>query len=877
MKEQENNQWFDDLRRQHLKGSTRNPGAAALMSFFVMGLGQIYAGHIDRGIMLMAIYFGGIFSAFSAYNGGIVYNAAFPLLGAHLMVIISYFFSVVFILLWIYNIKDAYYLSLFSSFRDWFEVERILLPVLQNNSGSLIAGPSPTAGLLTHSEEPATVAEPVKKVARAHEDADVVEVSPVTAKVSGKDTEKDGEEDESLEPGQVAYSADFGAMRMHSQSWKLYLGLAAIFILVGIWLEKRGERVAAEQNTLFAVAAEIPAGRRSVKEVTAEMTAIVPVADPTPSSASSTSAAAVAAPVPAPVAAPEPQPLPEPVSTVVSEIRPPVVETEPAAVVPPFDEGMEFVKSGDYSAAAAFFATALEKAEPDKTQWRVILNSFYRAEAMADYEKYLRRYLETFSDDAAAWFNLGKMLYDRSELAQASQAIVRGLRSEPDNVRGNFLLGSIYIDLKLFSESVTYLEKALSLEPLNVECNRQLARALNASGKALEARRYFQRILSLVPDDLEASQALAGGGSQAVDAAGSDARVLIVQGKGEGRLVEKQAVEVPEAPVSGKVLFDSSVSQTVPVAKVDPQTDRMPVPAAQLPPPVVLPTPAPVQVAAVPIPQNEPKVAPPAPLPVAAPAPVVPPVTEKVPEETAAVQSNLPQQAGVELYNRPENQQQSQIDKAVAPAPQPIQAPVPAAIIEKNAVPPVVKTEVKPAKANDADENSFMDAVAQEPDQQSVRRKVEEFRKKGAYEFSRGNWEAALPHYLEVLRHKKDAQTYDMIGVIFEKLSMHKDAFDAIEHSYQLGRRDPVTLTRLGRLAETTGNYVKGEKYLQQALQKSPHRVDLRIRYAKCLEENGNREKAIAELEKIARAGGDSYALKRRAELEINRIRSSGK
>ena len=125
MKEQENNQWFEELRRQHLKGATRNPGAAALMSFFVMGLGQIYAGHIDRGIMLMAIYLGGIFSALSVYSGGIIYNAVFPLLGAHLMVVISYFFSVVFILLWIYNIKDAYYLSLFSSFRDWVEVERV--------------------------------------------------------------------------------------------------------------------------------------------------------------------------------------------------------------------------------------------------------------------------------------------------------------------------------------------------------------------------------------------------------------------------------------------------------------------------------------------------------------------------------------------------------------------------------------------------------------------------------------------------------------------------------------------------------------------------------------------------------------------------------
>ncbi len=858
MKEQENNQWFDELRRQHLKGATRNPGAAALMSFFVMGLGQIYAGHIDRGIMLMAIYFGGIFSAFSLYNGGIVHNAVVPLLGAHLMVVISYFFSVVFILVWIYNIKDAYYLSLFSSFRDWFEVERVLLPVLQNTSGSLIAGPSSTTGLLTHSEESVAAAEPAKKVARAHEDADVVEVSPVMAKDAVKGPDKDAEDDETLEPGQVAYSADFGAMRMHSQSWKLYVGLAAIFILVGIWLEKRDERSETEQNTLFAVAAEISSSRHSGKELVADMAAVIQAADPSmlPGQAAPTQSGS------SPVVAPESRSLPDSVPAVVPEIRSVAVEPEPAIVISPFAEGMEFVKAGDYSSAAAFFATALDKAEPDKTQWRVILNSFYRAEAMSDYEKYLRRYLETFSDDATAWFNLGKILYDRSELAQAAQAIVRGLRSEPENVRGNFLLGSIYIDLKLFTESVIYLEKALALEPLNVECNRQLARALNASGKAFEARRYFQRILSLVPDDLEASQALAG--VQVADTGSGDARVLVVQGKGEGRLVEKQAVDTPEVPISGKVLFDASAGQTAPVAKNEQQVVKTPAPVTQLPTPVSPPSPAPaqvqVQVAAAPSTQADPKI------------PAV------APQETSIVPADLPRPAGVELYSRPENQQQKAAAVVPAVPSQPIQAQaVPAAIVEKNTVPPMLKAEDKPVKTKESDENGFMDAVAQEPDQQSVRRKIEEFRKKGAAEFSRGNWEAALPHYLEVLRHKKDAQTYDMIGVIFEKLSMHKDAFDAIEHSYQLGRRDSVTLTRLGRLAETTGNYAKGEKYLQQALQKSPHRVDLRIRYAKCLEENGNREKAISELEKIARAGGDSYALKRRAELEISRIRSSGK
>ncbi len=837
MKEHENNRWFEELRRQHLKGATRNPGAAALMSFFVMGLGQIYAGHIDRGIMLMGIYLGGLFSALSIYSGGIIYNAVFPLLGAHLMVVGSYFFSVVFILLWIYNIKDAYYLSLFSGFRDWVEVERVLLPVLQNNAGGLITGVSSTA-LLTHSgensheAEPEPEAEPAKKVTRVHEDADVVEVSPVAAKAAGKSStvdnaDNDDAEEDIPEPGQIMYSADFGAMRMHSQSWKLYLGLAAIFILVGIWLEKRDETNGAGQSTLFAVSAEMPADRRSDRNVVPEpvVTAVEPIGMPEP------------AVIPPP---------PESVPVAVTETAPVAVVAEPAVVVSPFAEGIEFVKAGDYNSAAAFFTTALAGAEPDKAQWRVILNSFYRAEAMAEYEKNLRRYLETFSDDATAWFNLGKILYDRSELAQASQAIVRGLRFEPDNVRGNFLLGSIYIDLKLFSESVTYLEKALSLEPLNVECNRQLARALNASGKAFEARRYFQRILSLVPDDLEASQALAGGRS--LEPAG-DAGVLIVQGKGEARLVEKQPVEVPEAPVSGRVLFDASDGQAVLPAKILPQAVQV-VPA----------------VAAEPV----------APAP---PAPPAVPAPEKAPEEVI-VQSNLPQKVGVELYSRPENQPQQQADTAAAVPVKPVAAPPAPVNTFATTVPGTLKAEVKSVKKAGPDaagEDEFMDAVAQEPDQDSVRRKIEGFRKKGAYEFSRGNWEAALPHYLEVLRHKKDAQTYDMIGVIFEKLAMHKDAFDAIEHSYQLGRRDPVTLTKLGRLAETTGDYVKGEKYLQQALQKSPHRVDLRIRYAKCLEENGNSEKAIAELEKIARAGGDSYALKRRAELEINRIRSSGK
>ena len=48
--------WVEDFRREHLKKSARNPGLAAIMSFILMGSGQIYAGHIDRGVILLFIH-----------------------------------------------------------------------------------------------------------------------------------------------------------------------------------------------------------------------------------------------------------------------------------------------------------------------------------------------------------------------------------------------------------------------------------------------------------------------------------------------------------------------------------------------------------------------------------------------------------------------------------------------------------------------------------------------------------------------------------------------------------------------------------------------------------------------------------------------------
>ncbi|NCB37166.1 MAG: tetratricopeptide repeat protein [Erysipelotrichia bacterium] len=788
-----NDSWVDDLRRERLQGSARNPGIAALMSFFVMGMGQIYAGHIDRGIMLMGVYFSGIFAAFSIYNGGFLYKAVYPLFGAHMMVIFTYVISVVFILLWIYNIKDAYYLSLFSSFRDWFEVERVLLPILKNQSENLIAAPAKTSGLLTHNES--LLASEAEKV---QEDADVVEIE-----ASAKDERPVPDAD------QVVYAADFGVMNMHGRSWRLYGGLVIIFILVGVWLNNSNSFSAGEPDNrrdeaLFAFSGDI-----HLRETTLSAAAL-------PGEASKVASASSEATV----------------ATSTPEL--------------PFVKGKELVKGGDYAGASRLFEVELAHHEPDKDTWRIILNSFYRADLLVAYETNLRRYLKAYSEDSAAWFNLGKLLYDRSELAEASQAIVRGLRGEPDNVRGNFLLGSIYIDLNLYNDAITYLERSVNLEPLNVEFNRLLAKALLAAGRKKDSVRYFQRILSLVPDDAEAASALAGvkpnfaESKPSVDADDENV-VLVVQGKSEAKLIERQSVDMP-LPQTGKLLYESDVVEP---AQVDDSSAEV------------------VEV------HEEQK-------PVIMPAAVVKKDVVIVPEKTV------------------EKEPAKAPEKAPDKAPEKV-APVPAAAAEVRFVSkaPDKKIEEKPvvpilpsissnhgiskkeATLSAAQNDAFRDSIATEDKKNdTAARKIEELRKKGASEFSRGNWESALPIYLEVLKHRRDAQTYDMVGVIFEKLSMHKDAFEAAERAYRLGQKDSAMLSKLGRLAETTNNYKKGEYYLYHALQKSPNRIDLRIRYARCLNANGNSKRALAELEKILRAG-DSYAVKRRAELEIQKIKNT--
>ncbi|KKG08810.1 hypothetical protein EO95_13750 [Methanosarcina sp. 1.H.T.1A.1] len=72
----------------------KNPGIAAVLSFFIPGLGQIYNGQIMKGIIF-----------FILASIGIVFIILAFLFGFRAIVLIGY---ILYPLFWIYNLYDAY-------------------------------------------------------------------------------------------------------------------------------------------------------------------------------------------------------------------------------------------------------------------------------------------------------------------------------------------------------------------------------------------------------------------------------------------------------------------------------------------------------------------------------------------------------------------------------------------------------------------------------------------------------------------------------------------------------------------------------------------------------------------------------------------------
>lgn len=1014
--------WVESLRRERLQHSSRNPGLAALMSFFVMGLGQIYAGHIDKGIILLCGQIGGLLAGYSIYAQGLVYEAITDLGGVYLVIPVSYALSVVLILVWIYNIKDAYYLSLFSEFRDWFEIERVLVPYLKGTQVRMLTHHSGSTGEpaeaarvpgsgegrpMPPGEEPIATAA-ATGAARVHLEGEATsrsaapapepEIIDVTATVK---------------PSAAGAETDWGPRRRARRSsraspvlvepagagsGRLVLAVGTLVVLLGIWvstLAYRYQKTLEPRPTLFSLSGDLKSG-------------------PAPTSGRGLASASLAA-VASPVATPSPLPA---VGGGHAEGSRSVSPLAPGAAggggddawASAIQEGLALLDRGETASGIAILEAALPntgRSHPEA--WQALAKVYFDQDQTSAYEDCLQRYLGQFPEDTEAWVNLAKVQIDRQSFVTASRSLLKALNQAPSHQRANFLMGSIYRELGLAEEAVPYLSKALLDDPLNTEYNRELAAVYLELRDLKAARRHLDRVVNVTVStgirDEEAERlvaelerlerlgspvGLAGSGLPAVASplpspaaslhGGNSLPTAIIDAPLSAMAANPEAGRATAGPTvpaasskgpalddglpmsGGAVLYEApdwspkrrgatTVARTPQVVGSRPLLDAVigeilpedsamaglssegsggsravsalarsaaaPRPAsasslmnarsngtarplaspsaalrgtpagkiaeeiakAGLSPLELLPTLASGPASAV----------------VGVAASLARSVTVSSPPVVlggASDQIASPSAIGNALAGLPATMSRA-VAAPVRPGPSAVEPSAPASGPALGPLPPALDPvmglaeDLADAEAIDdpalvpangaADRLGGARALASAAARPPVRpvapvspdRQLKSLWTKGFDRYLAGKWEEALPFFLDYLQKKPDPRVYDMVGVIFEKVGLEQDAFEATLQSYRLGHRDAQTLVRLGLLAEKTGKFAQGATYLSQALAKLPHRVDLAFTLARCHRQAGQASAARAVLEKIAADPHQSYAVKRRIEAEL--------
>lgn len=976
--------WVESLRRERLQHSSRNPGLAALMSFVLMGLGQIYAGHIDKGIILICVHIGGLVTGYSMYTQGLAYDLISSWGGPYLIIPASYVLSVGMILIWIYNIKDAYYLSLFSEFRDWFEVERVLVPFLKGSQVKLLshhghpsgvgeaagepaaAGPSLPADPGPEADPPpagrATGSPPGSAPDRNHP-ADEPEIIDVTATVRPATTpaeEAEGEAPASPRTHRKRSRRPLRGAELLEESgaggsWKVFGAVGAMVVLVGIWVWNQAQRwhpPGESQATLFSLNGELRAGGAASGAIGAVGRA-----------GRSTGEAIAAASASIPLSA------------------------APAAAGQ-VEEGLALVKAGETASGVAVLEAALPttgRAFPEA--WRALRQAYFAQDQLAAYEDCLGRYLAVFPEDTEEWVNLAKVQFDRQSYVTASRSLLKALSQVPTHQRANFLMGSIYRELGLPEEAVPYLTKALLTDPLNTEFNRELAATHLALKDLKSARRHLERVMNVTattgvrdeeaeallaelegqermvlnltpmvePVSVAALAAPVDPGEPGPAPAGSAAPSLpsvtnVTEGLPQGGVIlyeapgwsprrsgtSTQVRNPPPAAAPGRVAVDiGDIAPRESGAGPTPidSPDRKDVVARPLPG-AALTASSPVEAGgpsrrtedalpasgavAADLPPDGEKAgaasvsakvvtsAAPAGPPVAGPE-RLPPTGLPAPGASAALAVATGSVSGASGISASQTLAVLAASPAVlagaqlladlvasGPRPQPASRPSPLEprLDDIHLAPSPAEPDLADAVAVEDSPGSRVPvpsgsraADPGQPPGSAVRGsgtvpgkpvpppppsdELKGLWAKGFDRYLAGKWEESLPYFLKYLEKREDARVYDMVGVIFEKVGLPRDAYEATRRSHRLGQSDPQTLVRLGLLAEKTGEFAEGARYLDQALKKLPHRVDLVLLLARCHRESGNPAAARTLLQKVAADPKQSYAVKRRVETEL--------
>ena len=707
----ENFTWVEDFRREHLKKSARNPGLAALMSFILMGTGQIYAGHIDRGIILLLIHVFSLFAGYNLYSGGFIYEWLMSSIGPHLIIVICYILSVIFILTWIYNIKDAYYLSIFSSFRDWFEVERVLLPSMgvpanllisnNNNAANLLENHSSEAvddkNIVLDSQEKITQSEKTENEKQAEKiqysepeaEADAEVINITAEKASEIKTEID---DNSFDDS----AADL--VFMNSNTWKSYASLVLVIVLFGLGIGYYYNKEYGDTSFQLSQSFDV----KNIKKVSNIRTAEIPAIKEEPRNTAEKSAA---------VPETAPQNIPQ---------------TQPAAMPP------------------AYF-------QPVITQQQVENYVDNRIRQLLDLKNRVSESLHLGSNNR---FN------SREEVPLIVSADV----SNTNNNTGVFSESSNEDS----SNKVVFIQGHKEAKLLNKTSTGYESNNVRSGVVLYEAPENDDEVELVMTDEITV------GKSGSIDSSND---------------IKSDYYQVNE------------VAQNHVVPNVNQQTlDRL---------------------------KQE----------------------EKAEKEMALNKSKKEEEPkGKVLFERSDEDEIKTVPASVS-----------------NDKPEVLEPQIIKNKSVKHHENNNNYESAE------LRAKLEKIKEKGAQEFYEGNWEAALPFYFEVLKHRRNAESFEMVGIIFEKMNKLKDAFEAYENAYSLGLDTNHNVARLGIIAEKISEYEKAQKYLEKAIENNPKRADIILSYARCLDKQGE-GLAAAQVLAVLRDSTNSYAIKKAAEQEYQKI-----
>ena len=717
--------WLSDFRKEHLKKSSRNPGLAALMSFVIMGLGQIYAGHIDRGIILLSYHIFSILCGYSLYNGGLIYKWANTIMSPSMIVLVTYLFSVIYILTWIYNVKDAYYLSIFSSFRDWFEVERVLLPSMGVPANMLISNTN-TMNIL---EDKTDIKSSTVDISNSKDmnNETIINITPTESDNNKENTTQESDKNDFItsETDDLVY--------MNSNSWKSYWALLIFIILgfgtsLGYYYHKNKEQTSFQLTRNFDIYS--PRTQKSEKK---------------------------------------------PTTTPIAE------------------------RTSDKQQSNA----TDEKQSTNLTQQQM--------EAYVDQR--IQKLNETDNKQQAT--NITQQQLE----AYVDQKLLKINETDANKPSANLTQQQIeaYVDQRIQKLLAMRNQRNSSVSNYPQSYNSPLIVSADVNDNNNDFNNYYED-RSIVPQQDNSSN-----------------QVVFIQGHKEATVITKSNNQESENKSSSVVLYEApeqDENDDVELVLTDEgglnKTDSN----------------EPIKPAILPINQVETNH-------------TVPNVEQKTidrlkEEEKAqklAAKEEETENKGKVLFEKVDDDLPKTTNNTKEIAKKPLAS-------EPNNSKSVVEKKPEPKITFESLE---------------IKNKLEKIKEKGAQEFYQGNWEAALPFYFEVLKYRRNAESFEMVGIIFEKMNKLPDAFEAYENAYSLGLDSNHNLARLGLIAEKIGNYEKAQKYLEKAIERNPKRADIILSYARCLNKQGE-SLAAAQVLAVLRDNTNSYAIKKAAEQEYLKI-----